>query len=379
MLERTTPESHQPVKPRQAPPPFRTDPAVMAGRNGNVPAPMAISVIIPAYNEENGVGAVVQRVDAVLREAGIEHEIIVVDDGSKDNTRLAAEEAGAVVLRHPCNRGYGASLKTGILVAAYDVICITDADGTYPVERIPDLLAELRTADMVVGARTGTRVAIPLIRKPAKWVLNRLANYITSSKIPDLNSGLRLFRRDAALQYFHMLPDQFSFTTTITMAMLCDKYAVTYVPIDYKRRTGKSKIVPWDAASFTILILRMAMLFRPLRVFLPCALVCLLYAVGKLCYDFGIAHDRMISTTAAVGMVSALQIVLIGMLGEAIGTRLWHIGGPRYVGVLSRSLGRRIPNGCANRGMGQDAELEAVSLLGEPESEEAVQEAVRER
>src|SRR5262249_22502084 len=157
-----------------------------------------------------------------------EHEIIVVDDGSKDKTRRAAEEAGAVVLRHPRNRGYGASLKTGITVAAYDVICITDADGTYPVERIPELLAELRTADMVVGARTGARVAIPLIRKPAKWVLNRLANYITSTKIPDLNSGLRLFRRDAALQYFHMLPDQFSFTTTITMAMLCDKYAVTY-------------------------------------------------------------------------------------------------------------------------------------------------------
>jgi glycosyltransferase involved in cell wall biosynthesis len=326
------------------PPPYRTDPVVEAGRRDAVSVLPATTVVIPAFNEEKGVAAVIQRVRAALTEADVEHEIIVIDDGSTDETGREAEEAGAVVLRHTRNRGYGASLKTGILSASYDVICITDADGTYPCERIPELLGELKTADMVVGARTGANVKIPLVRKPAKWVLNRLANYITCSKIPDLNSGLRLFRRDAALQYFHILPDQFSFTTTITMAMLCDKYAVTYVPIDYQRRTGKSKIVPWDAASFTILILRMAMLFRPLRVFLPCALVCLLYAFGKLCYDFGIAGDRMISTTAAVALISALQIILIGMLGEAIGTRLWHMGGTRYVGVLTRSFPRRQAN-----------------------------------
>jgi glycosyltransferase involved in cell wall biosynthesis len=240
------------------------------------------------------------------------------------------------VLRHLSNRGYGASLKTGITAAKYDTICITDADGTYPAERIPVMLQGLKTADMVVGARTGQKVAIPLVRKPAKWVLNKLANYITASRIPDLNSGLRAFRRDAAVQYFHFLPDQFSFTTTITMAMHCDKYAVEYLPIDYAKRTGKSKIVPWDAANFTILILRMAMLFRPLRVFLPCALLCLLYAVGKASYDFFVKGDPMLSTTAAIALLGAMQLTLIGGLGDGIATRLWHMGGKRYPGVLTR-------------------------------------------
>jgi glycosyltransferase involved in cell wall biosynthesis len=302
-----------------------------------------VTVVIPAYNEQHGVAGVVQQVSTELTKSGVDFEIIIVDDGSTDNTAQAVEDTDAVVVRHLRNRGYGASLKTGIQVAKYDIICITDADGTYPADRIVDLLAELKTADMVVGARTGSSVAIPLIRRPPKWVLNRLANFVTQGKIPDLNSGMRVFHREAALQYFHILPDQFSFTTTITMSMLCDKYAVTYVPIDYKRRTGKSKIVPWDAATFTILIMRMAMLFRPLRVFLPCAFVCMCYAFLKVCYDFGIAHDRSISTTAAVAMISGLQLVLIGMLGEAIATRLGHLGGPRHIGVLSKTSRRRAP------------------------------------
>jgi glycosyltransferase involved in cell wall biosynthesis len=295
----------------------------------------SVSVIIPAYNEEAAVAEVVRRVGDVLTRAGVEHEIIVVDDGSSDDTAASAHRASATVLQHRTNRGYGAALKAGILFAKYDTVCIIDADGTYPAERIPELLQRLTTSDMVVGARTGKSVAIPRIRRLPKWLLNRLANYVTRSKIPDLNSGMRVFRKDAALQYFHILPDQFSFTTTITMAMLCDKYAVTFVPIDYERRSGgKSKIVPWDAATFTILILRMAMLFRPLRVFLPCALLCMLYSIIKLSWDLGIARNPNISTTAAVAMLSALHITLIGMLGEAIATRLWHMGGTRYVGVL---------------------------------------------
>jgi glycosyltransferase involved in cell wall biosynthesis len=300
-----------------------------------------LSVVIPAFNERDGVGDVIRELSSVLDEAGVPFEIVVVDDGSTDGTADAAEAAGATVLRHTSNRGYGASLKTGILSAGYDIICIMDADGTYPADRIPDLLREFQHADMVVGARTLRSGAIPFIRKPAKWVLNRLANYVTQAKIADLNSGMRIFHRDAALQYFHILPDQFSFTTTITMSMHCDKYAVSYVPIDYKRRTGKSKIVPWDAATFTFLILRMAMLFKPLRVFVPCALVCFLYAFAKVIYDLAIARDGMVSTTAAVASLCGLQILLIGMLGEAIATRLWHMAGTRYVGVVARRSQQR--------------------------------------
>jgi glycosyltransferase involved in cell wall biosynthesis len=292
--------------------------------------------VIPAYNKQNALATVVQEITSVLAGTGLEYEIILVDDGSTDNTVDVAEELGLTVLRHSSNRGYGAALKTGILAAKYDTICITDADGTYPAERIPDLLKALANSDRVVGARPESSVRIPRLRRLPKWILNRLANYVTQSKIPDLNSGMRVFRREGAFQSFHILPDQFSFTTTITMSMLCDKYAVTYLPIDYRRRVGgKSKIVPWDAATFTVLILRMAMLFRPLRVFLPCALVCIVYALVKLCWDLGITGDRNISTTASVAMLGALQITLIGTLGESLATRLWHQGGTRYVGVLS--------------------------------------------
>jgi glycosyltransferase involved in cell wall biosynthesis len=308
--------------------------------NGEPVATTGVSVVIPAFNEENGVAGVVRHVKDILTKAGWDHEVIIVDDGSKDDTAKRAEEAGAVVLRHISNRGYGAALKTGIVAAKYDLICITDADGTYPADRIPELLAGMKTADMMVGARIGKSVAIPLIRKPAKMFLNKFANYITASKIPDLNSGLRVFRRPIAMQYFHFLPDQFSFTTTITMAMHCDKYAVDYLPIDYGKRTGKSKIVPWDAATFTILILRMAMQFRPLRVFLPIAFACFVYAFGKAFVDFFVSGDRMLSTTAAMAGLAGLQIALIGMLGDGIATRLWSQGGSRYVGVMSRP-GRR--------------------------------------
>ncbi len=291
---------------------------------------MKASIVIPAYNEERAVGPVVAELRSVLESHGVEAEIIVVDDGSADKTAQAAAAAGARVLRHRSNRGYGAALKSGITAASHSYVVITDADGTYPCSYIPDMLARLDTADMVVGARIGSRVQIPLIRKPAKWVLNRLANYMTNAKIPDLNSGLRAFRRDVAMQYFAILPDQFSWTTTITLAMHCDKYAVVYLPIDYRKRQGKSKIVPWDAGSFAILILRTAMLFRPLRVFIPVVLLCLLYGFVKMSIDM--ARDPNISASALLAFVSALIILLIGMLGDAIATRLGRLN-PQIIGV----------------------------------------------
>ena len=284
---------------------------------------MNVSIVIPAYNEEDGVAHVVTELRQVLEQHFITAEIIVVDDGSKDHTAQAALAAGARVLRHRSNRGYGAALKTGITAATNQYIVITDADGTYPSEYIPEMLAHLEHADMVTGARIGRKVKIPLIRRPAKWVLNRLANYLTSSHIPDLNSGLRAFRRNVAMQYFTILPDQFSFTTTITLAMHCDRYAVTYLPIDYRGRRGRSKIVPWDAASFLVLILRTSMLFRPLRVFLPLILVCLSYGLTKMTID--LIRDPMISASATLALLSALLVLLIGMLGDAVATRLGRL------------------------------------------------------
>jgi len=290
-----------------------------------------VSVIIPAFNEGDGVGKVVRQVIDVLHGAGIECEVVVVDDGSTDGTAEAGKRAGAQVFSHGSNRGYGAALKTGILAAQHELIAITDADGTYPVARLPELVEIARTADMVVGARTGEKVHIPLVRKPAKWALNQLANYVTRTSIPDLNSGMRVFWRSAALQYFNILPNQFSFTTTITISMLCDRYAVKFVPIDYHKRTGRSKIVPWDAGTFLVLILRIAVFFKPLRVFLPVAFLFLAFGLAKGAFD--LAHDHFISASATFAMLSFIQIFLVGLVADSVASRLSRTGGEFYSGT----------------------------------------------
>ena len=291
-----------------------------------------VSVVIPAFNEESGIGRVIDEVRGCLAGLSTETEIVVVDDGSADRSAEVARAAGARVVRHRSNRGYGAALKTGIAAAAHSRIVILDADGTYPAERIPDLVEALHRADMVVGARTGANVRIPLARRPAKWLLSVLANYLTRASIPDLNSGLRAFRREVVLQYFPILPDQFSWTTTLTLAMHCDKYAVAYIPIDYHERTGRSKIVPWDAGSFLVLILRTVMLFRPLRIFLPIVLLCLCYGVVKMTIDM--FRDPNISASAILAFNSALLILLIGMVGDAIAARLGRMNPNAVRGVM---------------------------------------------
>lgn len=291
----------------------------------------ALTIVIPAFNEEAAVQQVIAELREIFQRHGIHGEIIVVDDGSSDATARAATEAGARVIRHRSNRGYGAALKTGIAAATHDVIAMTDADGTYPAEHIPALLEQLERADMVVGSRSGPGVKIPLIRRPAKWVLNRLANYLSNSKIPDLNSGLRAFRKAVVMQYFPILPDQFSWTTTITLAMHCDKYAVSYLPINYRARKGRSKIVPWDAGGFLILILRTSMLFRPLRVFLPIVFAFLAYGLVKMAID--LSHQPNVSASAVLALVCSLMILLIGMLGDVIATRLGRFAPDSVIGV----------------------------------------------
>jgi glycosyltransferase involved in cell wall biosynthesis len=284
----------------------------------------AATVVIPCFNEAACIAQVIGEIRHVMEPLGVTAEILVVDDGSTDGSAAAAKSAGARVVRHRSNRGYGAALKTGIAAARNSNIVIIDADGTYPASLIPAMLAELERADMVVGARSFRSANIPLIRKPAKWLLGVLANYVVSGSIPDINSGLRAFRKEIAEQYFHILPNQFSFTTTITLALHCDKYAVRYIPIEYRPRRGESKIVPWDAGSFLVLILRTAMMFRPLRVFLPLFFACLLYGVVKMMID--LSHQVFISASAILAFLSALQILLIGMLSDVVVNRLGRLG-----------------------------------------------------
>ena len=293
-----------------------------------------VSIVIPAYNEEGAIASQVEGVRQVLVARGIPHEIVVVDDGSADRTAERAVAAQARVIRHLENRGYGASLKTGILAARHETIVITDADGTYPSDQIPALLAQLDTADMVVGARTGKTVQIPLIRRPAKWVLGWLANRIAGRKIPDLNSGLRAFRREVAQQYFTILSNQFSFTTTITLALLADDYRVLYHPIDYYARIGKSKISPKHFMEFTILVLRMAMLFQPLRVFLPLALgfgALGTFKAGSDVLAFFLHTDSpetsmffrpVLSTSALLLLMIGLQLLFVGLVADGVLRRI---------------------------------------------------------
>jgi len=231
------------------------------------------SIIIPVYNEEDGIAATLDDIQKICENLPAPHEIITVDDGSTDRTAdVLSGYSGLRAIAHLSNRGYGAALKTGIRHAKYPLIVITDADGTYPNERIPDLLLLAERADMVVGARTGKNVQYSKLRSIPKYFLVRFAQWIARSPIPDLNSGLRIFRKPIAEKFLHILPDGFSFTTTITLAMLTNNYIVLYEPIDYYFRTGKSKIRPIrDTLGFVQLILRTGVYFAPLRIFLPVA------------------------------------------------------------------------------------------------------------
>jgi glycosyltransferase involved in cell wall biosynthesis len=311
-----------------------------AAKNGNEPqAPrdpsgLTASVVIPAFNEDARVQDEVAQIARVLSAHGITHEIIVVDDGSSDRTAERALRAGARVLQHPRNRGYGASLKTGIIAARHEAIVITDADGTYPAEEIPALIAQLETADMAVGARVGKRVHIPWIRKPGKWLLGFLANHVAGQKIPDLNSGLRAFRRDTVQQYFPILSNRFSFTTTVTLALLADDYRVVYHPIDYLPRVGKSKITPRNFMDFCILVVRMAMLFQPLKIFVPLAVAFGTLGALKVGYDiasytlrtgkfdWSVLYQPVLSTSAILLLLVGVQVLFIGMLADGIIRRL---------------------------------------------------------
>jgi glycosyltransferase involved in cell wall biosynthesis len=277
------------------------------------PLPNAVSVIIPAYNEADHVAAGIEEVRATLAATGWEWEIVVVDDGSVDGTAERAAATGVRVVQHPKNRGYGAALQTGVSVARHGWILITDADGTYPAESIPALLERGADNDMVVGARVGKVVKIPLIRRPPKWFLRKLAGYLAGVHIPDLNSGMRLMRKDLIERYRHLLPSGFSFTTTITLAAACNEHDLEYVTIDYRARLGESKIRPHHAYDFTLLILRVIVFFNPLKVFIPLGAAMALAGMGKFVYD---VTRNNLSESAVFALIAALLFWAVGLLAD---------------------------------------------------------------
>lgn len=272
-----------------------------------------VSIVIPAYNEEESVGAVVRE----LRGYNGEWEIIVVDDGSQDKTAEVARKERARVLCHPYNIGYGAALKTGIRAAIHDTIVLMDADGQHKdFQDIDRLLEHIDTHDMVVGARSAESHQ-SFFRRPGKWLLGKIANYLTKKDIPDLNSGFRAFRKEVVINYLPLLPNQFSFSTTLTVLMLSEGNTIEYIPIKTYKRTGKSTVRFFrDGFGTILLMLRMIMLFNPLRVFIPFSII--LFIIGTLRLFTGLYEGKDYTITSILGILSAVIVFFIGLLADQL-------------------------------------------------------------
>jgi glycosyltransferase involved in cell wall biosynthesis len=283
------------------------------------------SLLIPAYNEEGAVEATVRAAHGALTKAGVEFEILVIDDGSTDRTTAVLADlhlTSVRVIRHPRNQGYGAALKTGIRRSRGEILGITDADGTYPVDALPELLTALHDgqADMVVGARRrGAR--IPLMRRPAKAIVSWLANVLTGTRIPDVNSGMRVFRRDLAERFLSLYPQRFSFTITITLAALTNHYLVDYRPIAYFSRTGQSTLSRGLSGfsnffGFLGIVVRMVVHFRPLRFFVWPSLALVL--AGSIQIGYSMITRRNVSDSGVLCLLAGLQVGLFGLLADAV-------------------------------------------------------------
>ena len=284
----------------------------------------SVTIVVPAYNEEGGIEGVVRRLADL--ELGLnEVEILVVDDGSTDGTgdllqKLAAEIEALEVIVKPRNEGYGAALLTGFSAAKHEIVVITDADGTYPEDRISELVEIVEGgADMAIGARTGADVHIPLVRRPAKAFLRKLASYLAEFPIPDLNSGLRAFKKPFVLTYRGILPKGFSFTTTITLAALTNGHKIEYLPIDYAARKGRSKIRPIrDTLGFMALIVKTVMYFNPLRVFYPLTWFVGLGFLASLGYDLFYESPANLGDKTVLLFVATMQILTLGLFADLI-------------------------------------------------------------
>jgi glycosyltransferase involved in cell wall biosynthesis len=277
------------------------------------------SIILPAYNEEETVADDIAVIREAFEQAGIPYEIIVVDDGSTDDTaKIVSEISGVTLISHDRNRGVGAARKTGTRAARSELVVTSDADGTYPNHEMPRLVQMLAEHDMVVGSRTGDQVASSWFRWPAKFFIRMLASYMTRTRIPDLNSGLRAFRKSVALEFFYLLPDSHSWVSTLTLAFLSNEKSVAFVEVDYyRRRSGRSTFHPLlDTYNYILLVIRTVMYFNPLRVFLPLSFIVIGIGVWKTVHDWFTFRD--IGGADVMIMVFGAMIAVAGLLADLI-------------------------------------------------------------
>ena len=285
-----------------------------------------VTVVLPCYNEERHVVAELERITAAMDNSPFSYELLVIDDKSTDRTlevlRSVADRFPRMrLIAFQRNGGSGTARRVGTSDAHGRIVVWTDADMTYPNERIPEFVQYLQDhpyVDQVVGARTSEQGTYKFLRVPAKWIIRRIAEGLSGTKIPDLNSGLRAFRRAVSLPYLRLLPPGFSCVTTITLSFLSNQHTVEYLPIDYAKRAGVSKFhFIRDAYRYILQVLRMVMYFNPIKVLMPPALILLVLGSGKALVDV-VRYDFRITTNAMLLIVSALMIASLALLADLI-------------------------------------------------------------
>ncbi len=297
---------------------------LVAALSAEVPATPKLTVLLPAYNEDEAIVPVLEEIVSALADEPYVYEILVVDDGSTDRTaelveRFAAEcwSAQVRLVRCPLRRGAGAARKVGVREARGEVILMLDADGSYDAACIPQLMEYFPAYDQVNGARTSEQGTHPWLRGAAKWLIRRLACYLTGHRIPDLNTGLKAFKREAMLPWMWVIPDGFSCVTTMTLAHLTNGYAVKYVPVPYRKRIGRSKFHPVkDTLSYLSTVVRIVLYFRPLKVFIPLAAILLVGGTLKSWWSFHSTGSMQESDI--VVLVAGFMTCMLGLLAEVI-------------------------------------------------------------
>lgn len=278
-----------------------------------------VSVVLPIYNEKGHLRAEIDRIRAALEKSRYSFELIVVDDGSNDGSEKELPGIpGITLITHRRNQGSGAARRTGTTAARGRVVVWTDVDMTYPNDLIPELVDSMQGFDHVVGWRQTEEGTLKFLRTPAKWLIRKLASFLSETDIKDLNSGLRAFRRDVAMQYVHELPKGFSCVTTLTMSFLGNGYSVGFFPIEYFPRAGRSKF-HWlkDTRRYILQVIRMTLSYNPLKVFLPVGLVLLALGFVKLGTDWAQRDFRLAANTLLI-FFAALQVITVGLLADLV-------------------------------------------------------------
>lgn len=289
-----------------------TDDRVAGALDAGRRAAALTSVVIPAFDEADAIAGVVTQ----LREAAPWHEVLVVDDGSRDETAARAAAAGAVVVRHPYNKGNGAAVKSGIRRATGRFVLIIDADGQHRPADALRLVAALDEYDLVVGARSASTQA-GVVRRLGNGALNAMASYLTERPIPDLTSGFRAARRDGLMEFLHLLPNGFSTPTTTTLAFVKAGYSVRFLPIEAGRRTGRSKIrLGSDGARFLLILLKVMTIFSPLRVFVPVSGAMFVTGVGYA--GWTVVTQSHVTNSSVLLILLSVVIFLVGLVSEQI-------------------------------------------------------------